>query len=283
MRAYFISGCAGTVLLGWACAMLAAADPGPVRPAARGAAATRPAPPAPAGIAVIELFTSEGCSSCPPADEALADIRASALREEKRVYPLAFHVDYWNRLGWTDPYSDAAYSDRQRAYAEAFRTDEIYTPQMIVNGREEFTGSDRGRAARAIQTALEKPAAVTLTVAAESLQGDALTVRYTAASSPAGAVVCVAVVESGLETGVKRGENAGRRLRHENVVRAFQRSKLDHGEEGRAVLKLPAAMVRDHARVIAYLQDISTMAILGAADSPLPAPAAPASRPAARR
>jgi hypothetical protein len=110
--------------------------------------ALAPAPAAP-GFAVVELFTSEGCSSCPPADQVLADVSHGA-----GVYALEYHVDYWNSLGCRDPYSAAAYSDRQRAYADALGEDQVYTPQMIVNGTNAFVGSNRQRAEAAIAAGL---------------------------------------------------------------------------------------------------------------------------------
>src|SRR5258706_10393726 len=104
---------------------------------------SKPAVPTtqPTGIAVIELFTSEGCSSCPPADALLAEILRDARGKNLAIYPLAFHVDYWDHLGWRDPYSDPAYSARQRGYSRTFHRDSIYTPQMIINGVSEFVGS----------------------------------------------------------------------------------------------------------------------------------------------
>src|SRR5579872_1033847 len=99
-------------------------------------------PTSPGGIAVVELFTSEGCSSCPPADLALADLE----RQSRAVYALEFHVDYWDRLGWPDRFSSPDWTRRQREYAEAFGARGLYTPQMIVGGTDAFTGSDRARA-----------------------------------------------------------------------------------------------------------------------------------------
>src|SRR5882757_10188754 len=96
--------------------------------------------PAANGFAVVELFTSEGCSSCPSADALVAAVQKE--NKDQPVYILAFHVDYWDRLGWKDAFSDAAYSDRQRAYASWLRLSSIYTPQVVVNGRKEFVGSD---------------------------------------------------------------------------------------------------------------------------------------------
>ena len=99
------------------------------------------------GFAVVELFTSEGCSSCPPADALLAEQVRDAREHGRPVYCLAFQVDYWNRLGWADPYSDAGFSRRQNDYAQAFQSDRVYTPQVVVNGTEEFVGSDRAQVA----------------------------------------------------------------------------------------------------------------------------------------
>src|SRR4051794_39591301 len=104
-----------------------------------GLATTRKKTSAPlSGTAVVELFTSEGCSSCPPADEALA---AAAKTYTGHVYVLGYHVDYWDRLGWKDPFSNAAWTDRQTRYADLFKLNSIYTPQAIVNGKTQFTGS----------------------------------------------------------------------------------------------------------------------------------------------
>src|SRR5947209_8838656 len=100
-----------------------AADRAPAEPPAR-----------PVGVAVVELFTSQGCSSCPPADKLLTDLS----RDGRAIFTLAFHVDYWNRLGWADTFSDAAYSRRQEQYAKAFGLDDLYTPQMVVNGNKQF-------------------------------------------------------------------------------------------------------------------------------------------------
>ncbi|MEL7087271.1 MAG: DUF1223 domain-containing protein, partial [Planctomycetota bacterium] len=105
-------------------------------------------------FAVVELFTSEGCSSCPPAEAVLNRLDRDARQGHQRIFTLAFHVDYWNRLGWTDPFSDRAYSDRQRDYAVTLRERSIYTPQMVVNGTTGFVGSHARRAGQEIGRAL---------------------------------------------------------------------------------------------------------------------------------
>lgn len=215
-----------------------------------------PAAPAtqPTSFAVIELFTSEGCSSCPPADALLAEILKDARAKNLPIYPLAFHVDYWDRLGWRDPFSDPAHSDRQRAYSRAFHSDSIYTPQMIINGQTEFVGSDRNRATAEIKKALEEfaPAAITLTLA-NSPKPETLTVHYTITAAPAGTTLNIALVQRNLETKVLRGENAARTLKHDNVVRTFQSLPLERSQ-GQVDLPLPANLPRQDASIIAYLQ-----------------------------
>ncbi len=106
------------------------------------------------GFAVVELFTSEGCSSCPPADELVARIQKEY--KDQPVYILAFHVDYWNRLGWRDVFSNAGYSARQSEYAKYLNLPQVYTPQIVVNGKKEFVGSEEGTLRDAIKNSLQK-------------------------------------------------------------------------------------------------------------------------------
>jgi hypothetical protein len=216
-------------------------------------------------FAVVELFTSEGCSSCPPADALLRELVQETSKDGRRVFCLGFHVDYWNRLGWTDPYSSAKFSQRQQAYARAMKADRVYTPQMIVNGSEEFVGSDRKLARASIDAALKRtpPSAVKLQQE-KSSGANSLALTYVVAKPARGAVLQVAVVESNLRSEVKRGENGGRTLRHDNVVRAFQTLRVDEAPEGRVELKLPADLVRKNATAIAYIQEGDTRAIVGA-------------------
>lgn len=223
------------------------------------------------GVAVVELFTSEGCSSCPPADRVLGEIVADARERDRPVFALAFHVDYWDRLGWKDPYSDAAYSRRQRDYASIIPDNRVYTPQMIVNGRDGFVGSDEDHATRSIERALDTaaPVAVKLTlVPAEAEPGDAppVTAKYELDDTDRPLLLHLAVVERGLSTQVKRGENGGRTLEHENVVRSFVTVKLDASSKasGTQAVDVPKHLIRSRASVIAYVQDPRTMRVLGA-------------------
>jgi hypothetical protein len=122
------------------------------------------------GFAVVELFTSEGCSSCPAADDAVAVV---ARDYPQNVFVLGFHVDYWNRLGWKDGYSSAAYTDRQGEYATAFSLNGIYTPQVVVNGKTEFVGSDKNKLDRAIKNELNENTTVTIELSASALNNAA--------------------------------------------------------------------------------------------------------------
>jgi hypothetical protein len=215
--------------------------------------------------AVVELFTSEGCSSCPPADALLAEILQDARKDGRRVFCLSFHVDYWNRLGWTDPYSSEAFSRRQQSYARAMKNDQVYTPQMIVNGAEEFVGSDRRRSRTAIDAALKRREQVHIKLRQGKPKAPAsVALSYQIAGVAPGVVLNVALVECGIVSAVKRGENGGRTLRHENVVRVFQTLRLDASGQGTVQLELPTDLVRSKASVITYVQEADTRAILGA-------------------
>ena len=220
-------------------------------------------------FAVVELFTSEGCSSCPPADRVLADVAADARERGRRVFPLSFHVDYWDRLGWKDPYGDAAHSQRQSRYASAFEARQVYTPQMIVNGTAEFLGSDRERATAEIERAMAREPASELTLRA-SRDGRAVSVGYSVTPAPGQAVVNVALVERGLISKVGRGENSGRTLAHENVVRVFAAEAVPQGGRGTIEVALAADAKEENASLIVYVEDGKTMRVLAAAGAELP-------------
>lgn len=220
------------------------------------------------GFAVVELFTSQGCESCPPAEEVLTEIEREARTRAEPVFALGFHVDYWDYLGWPDRFGDAAYSARQQAYARAFGSGQLYTPQMIVNGTVEFVGSDRRRAAAAITSALTAvataPLALSVGYAAGAGDGHRVLVEYQAERRPERAVLNVAIVERGLVSDIARGENAGRTLRQDNVVRAFTSIGLD-AERGRVELEVPPDLDPRQASVIGYVQNDGDKAIVGAA------------------
>jgi len=210
---------------------------------------------APKGPVVLELFTSEGCSSCPPADALLAEVGALP-----GVIALELHVDYWDDLGWKDPFSQEAFSRRQGVYDGVFGRG-IYTPQLVANGVAQGVGSDRSRVADLLATV--PPASAPVTVSARRFDGGAVVVSAAAPGAPDGAELLVALTESGVATEVKRGENAGRHLVHSGVVRALEKVPAS-GE-----VKLPLDGTTGKLAVVALLQDKKTRRILGVAQTSL--------------
>lgn len=224
------------------------------------AAASVPAPaPAPAATPVlVELFTSEGCSSCPPADRLLARLAAEQSVPGALVVPLSLHVDYWNRLGWEDPFSSRTFTERQGTYAARFGSSgRVYTPQMVVDGRTEFVGSDERAARRAIEAAAKEPRAFVRAASA-----GAGSVRVTVAGAVPGADVVLAVVEDGLSSDVTRGENAGKKLPHAAVARALAAvGQVD--PRGRFDAEVPVPRGGGARRVFAFAQEHGTGRVLG--------------------
>lgn len=217
-------------------------------------------------FALIELFTSEGCSSCPPADTALDAVAAEFRKRKKPVHALAFHVDYWDYIGWRDPFGSAEHTRRQRIYGTKMKLRSIYTPQMVVNGQREFVGSQRARARGEVANALERPVTVLLK-ATERRDGEIWRIDYTVEGAPAGCRVHAALVQSGLVSDVERGENAGRKLTHDNVVRAFSSGALPSGALTLSPGGGPPVVAAD-TRVVAFVQDLDTLAVLAAIDVP---------------
>jgi hypothetical protein len=217
-------------------------------------------------FALIELFTSEGCSSCPPADRLGAKLVERAAADDQNVYVLSFHVDYWDRLGWKDPYSSKAATDRQRAYQETLRERTIYTPQMVVNGAVGFVGSDLQRAEQEIEKALEREAPLQVEAEAETVDGDTLRVDVEVSTEHEllhrDWDVVAAVVERGLSQNPDRGENKGRTLKHENVVRVFGVEPLAHDRASVSLVVL-GDVDRNKSSIIVYAQDRRTRKILG--------------------
>jgi hypothetical protein len=223
------------------------------------------------GFALVELFTSEGCSSCPPADDVLGDLAADASRTGRRIYPLSFHVDYWDALGWPDPYGSAAATRRQHGYARALGQQGVYTPEMIVNGRDAFVGSRRSQARRSIESALREREGPRIDIRTRNDDGR-VSVDVTISDDPRGAVLQIALVQQAAESRVEAGENAGRTLRHVNVVRAFQTVQLNANRTGRAAFPaLPQTPGggSNAVAIVAFLQDPGTMIVRGAARAEL--------------
>jgi hypothetical protein len=215
---------------------------------------------------VVELFTSEGCSSCPPADNLLARLQRSSPDAE--VIPLSEHVDYWNHLGWQDRFSAPLFSMRQQDYGRLFHLDSVYTPEMVVNGGAQFSGSDEARAQKEIAKAAEGPCAATSMWLSGS-SGVHLHVEKTPAATRS-VDVFLAITETNLETQVRGGENDGRRLRHVGVVRSL--STIGHFDARRAgaydadaKLNLNPEWHAPNVKLVMFVQDRSSRKIIGAA------------------
>ena len=173
---------------------------------------------------LVELFTSEGCSSCPPADALLRQLDAKQTETGQLVVGISEHVTYWNRLGWADPFSAEAYTKRQDGYRARFRLDSAYTPQMVVNGEREVLGSDRGAVLRAIRET-DRPGEVTVRIGSAKLVGGALRVTYstTGRGLESGDELFAVIAEDAVSSQVARGENGGRTLSHVSVARSMTR------------------------------------------------------------
>ena len=178
---------------------------------------------------LVELFTSEGCSSCPPADALLRQIDAKRTESGQLVVGISEHVTYWNRLGWTDPFSAETYTARQEAYRSRFGLDSAYTPQMIVNGSREVLGSDRGAVLRAVRET-DHPGPVRVHIEQVKISGDRASVTYSTRAEDVSKSfdVFAVVAEDVVLSQVTRGENAGRALSHVSLARNLTR--LDPGQ-----------------------------------------------------
>jgi hypothetical protein len=224
---------------------------------------------------LVELFTSEGCSDCPPADQVLAQLAGNNLVDGIEVIAMSEHVDYWNRLGWSDPFSAAQFSMRQNEYAQAFGNRDIYTPQMVVDGQLEFVGSNRVKAIQAVAHAAQIPKAsiiitqigrdkemVKLQVSVDSIAG-------LPQSEPAD--VFLAVTENNLFSNVARGENQGRRLMHAAVVRKLTLiGKISEGHSFNAapVVQVDRQWKVKDLSVVAFVQARRDRRILAVSSAP---------------
>jgi hypothetical protein len=230
-------------------------------PAEMGTAAAKPTD---RRAVVVELFSSEGCSSCPPADSVLAELADKQPVAGADILALEMHVDYWNSLGWVDPFSSPKLSARQRAYADAAGERGVYTPQMIVDGTAELIGS-RGDAARAAIAAASRSAKAKVALVA---RGDKVTISISELTDPGQpADVWLAITESNLKTAVPRGENAGATLAHGPVVRSLSKVGGANGASFsiEAPLALDTSWLQENLRLVAFVQRRKTLNIVGAA------------------
>jgi len=218
------------------------------------------------GFAVLELFTSEGCSSCPPADELMAEIQKEA--KGKAVYILAYHVDYWNNQDWKDSFSSAEYSKRQVQYGDWLNQPQIYTPQLIINGKAGYVGSDESAIRGAILRELATKPEGTLTLQTYQ-DNEKLQVQYKAAKTKHGSNLLIAIIQKAAQSKVEGGENAGLTLSHVQIVRALQSEPITATGSGNATIILPKDFNIQGWEVVGLVQDQSNGKILGVAKANL--------------
>jgi len=206
---------------------------------------------------LVELFTSQGCSSCPPADDLL-----HTLGQQQGVVPLSYHVDYWDHLGWKDPFSKKAWSNRQRAYAKTLGSDTIYTPQLIIDGTVEEVGSDRSKVIDKLSVRLaqdaERTKVMVTAVRMESKRQPTVVAR-TRADVPTGAVLLLALYERHLATEIQRGENRNKTLDYDYLVRALEEAKPDRN----VTFTVGEGWKPQDLGIVAFVQDPATGAVLG--------------------
>lgn len=230
---------------------------------------------------VVELFTSEGCSSCPPADALLAWLERTQPVPGADIIALEEHVDYWNHLGWRDPYSSPELTARQSAYAQVFGSDSVYTPQMVVDGQAGFVGSHESRARQAIaRAAAIRKAAVHLAWARNAAAGNAVPLeirieRLGVVTPGDTAEVFLAITEDNLRSDVTRGENTGRKLEHVGVVRELKRIGKADPQAATAFAAQPRVTMarewkRENVRGVVFVQESRSRRILAAATIPVP-------------
>ena len=217
---------------------------------------------------IVELFTSEGCSSCPPADALLSKYAKSSPVGGVEVIALGEHVDYWNHGGWADPFSSASYTSRQYGYASAFHLNSVYTPQIIVDGKAQFVGSDGAAARAAIARAAQLPKA-SVSVSETAPGRFLVSVSHlpaSAASDPA--EVFLAVTEDNLASSVGGGENSGRHLAHSAVVRTLTSIGTITGATFTAspTITLKPDWQRGHLHAVVFAQERRSRRIVGASE-----------------
>ena len=220
------------------------------------------------GLVVIELFTSEGCSSCPPADELVAKIQKEY--KDQPVYILAFHVDYWNRLGWRDVFSNADYSARQYEYSKYLHISQVYTPQIVVNGKKEFVGSEEGTLRNAIKAGLQQTASAQITLSDVKAEQGKVTVHYQTNGNGANRSLLLALVERSAQSKVKAGENRGLNLSHVQIIRQLDKVILTNGSNGSQSINLPKDFNPQKWEIIALVQNTQTGEIIGATKQVFP-------------
>lgn len=204
------------------------------------------------GIVILELFTSQGCSSCPPADKVLEKY---VLNNNPNIIPLAFHIDYWNNLGWKDPFSKAEFTNRQRDYSRNFNSGNIYTPQLIINGKHQVVGSNENAIKTIVNQELLIKNPAKIDINSITHVGNQLIVKYSATDFSANKIVNLALVKKKEFTSIKRGENSGLKQISYNIVYDFKSKSLTNSTENQTVFDFKSDWKASDFMIVAYLQN----------------------------
>jgi hypothetical protein len=216
---------------------------------------------------LVELFTSEGCSSCPPADDLLRQVNGKRTAAGQLIVGISEHVTYWNADGWSDPFSSQSYTDRQSAYAGRFGLNDVYTPQMVIDGDEQIVGSDRAAFLRALKDEQQRPSPVSVCIQSAAVDGRSLEVSYSALGDGSihKADIFAVIADDTDQSSVARGENSGRTLVHVSVARSISRiSKAPSDEQQRAEILLPPSFKASQGHhLIVFAQAPGNQHVLG--------------------
>lgn len=215
------------------------------------------------GFALLELFASEGCGSCPAADALLTKILKKASKEHLPIHALSFHVDYWNYLGWKDRFSSPIYTERQGQYVYVLKAKNSYTPQMVINGQKECVGSDEKMVWGYINGFLAQPFSVNVKLDLTHEGISKVKVRYHVDPVVEGASINLALVERDVKSHPNAGENDGQLLEQDNVVVNFQTIALAQ-PQGEVSFDLPSGIDPYKFSVIAFVQKMDDLKILTA-------------------
>ena len=214
-----------------------------------------------ADFVVLELFTSQGCSSCPSADKLLAKTYEEAQKHHKQLFVLAYHVDYWDRLGWKDPFSQSLFTKRQYEYAKVFGLQGVYTPQVVVNGAKEFTGSNAQKLNSALESGTNLKAKIDISLEEVKWQNSQVSFDYNLKGDFKSSELQVAILSKKEETNIPRGENSGLKLSGSNVVRVLRTIKAS--EKSTFSVALPKDLTKENTRIVVFVQDIKSSQVLG--------------------
>ena len=214
---------------------------------------------------VLELFTSQGCSSCPPADALLWKVKQEC---PDNVLALSYHVDYWDYIGWKDPFAKSEYTQKQRAYAEKFRSNSIYTPQMVVNGREHFVGSNRAELYSKIDAYKANSDKNTIKITDTDVTHGAIAFSYAVTGNIDHKLLRAVLVVDERTTQVKRGENRNRHLKNSNIVVKEKYIELEHSR-GKSSIQIPGIVSKDDGLTLMLIAETEDLDITGSAKKEL--------------